>query len=312
MSNNNASSKIVKIAIICISIVFGIMLVVSAGNIKVNTVTIKFANQSELNVLTSKTNVAEILEENHIILLDDEKVIPDLDLDITESKTISIVKVLEEEVEVSNENLDEMLNDILDNYGIITEKIVVEQEEIPFETITKDISNGDSNTQNRVLQNGKNGLKEITYKVTYQDDVEIKRVQLSESIVKEPVDKIVQISTVQISSRSSEIRVAVTGNAAEYQEYAKQRCYDYGWTDSDFNCLVALWNRESGWRVNAQNGSSGAYGIPQALPASKLSAYGSDYLTNYKTQIEWGLNYIRARYGTPTQAWYNLQNKGWY
>lgn len=312
-SNSNAHSQIVKIGIICIVIIFGIMLAVRAGNIKVNNVTIKLANQSELNIMTSKTKVSEILAENHIIILDDERVIPDLELDISESKTITIVKNSDESIsEASKENVEEILNDILDNYGIITEKIIVEKVEIPFETITKDVSEESSNTQNKVLQEGKNGLKEVTYKVKYQNEVEIARVQLSEIIVKEPINKIVQISTKQISSRNNTSRRAVSGTVAEYQAYAEQRCYDYGWSESDFNCLVSLWNRESGWRVTAQNSSSGAYGIPQALPASKMASAGSDYLTNYKTQIDWGLSYIKARYGTPTQAWNSMQNKGWY
>ena len=117
---------------------------------------------------------------------------------------------------------------------------------------------------------------------------------------------------VQVTSRSSDERVAVSGTVAEYQAYAKERCYAFGWSDSDFNCLVKLWNRESNWRVTAKNSSSGAYGIPQALPASKMASCGSDYLTNYKTQINWGLGYIKARYGTPTAAWNHSQQKGWY
>ena len=314
-SSKHAQSQLIKISIICIIIILGLVLGVKAGNIKLHDVTIKLANNSELNVITSKTKISEILEENHILILENEEVFPDLDNELGESKTITIVistDVLQNSNEISTENTEEILNDLLDNYGIITEKIVVEQVEIPFETITKDISEGSSNTQNKVLQEGQNGLKEITYKVKYQNDVEIDKIQLSEEIVKEPVNKIVQISTKQISSRSGISRLAVSGTVAEYQEYAKQRCYDYGWSESDFYSLVALWNRESGWRVTAQNSSSGAYGIPQALPASKMSSAGSDYLTNYKTQIDWALSYIKARYGTPSQAWYNSQVKGWY
>ncbi len=84
-----------------------------------------------------------------------------------------------------------------------------------------------------------------------------------------------------------------------------------GWGDDQFSCLVALWNRESGWRVNAYN-SSGAYGIPQALPGSKMGAYGADWQTNPATQIKWGLGYISGRYGTPCGAWGHSQSSGWY
>ncbi len=90
---------------------------------------------------------------------------------------------------------------------------------------------------------------------------------------------------------------------AEYQAYARARCSAYGWSTADFNCLVALWNKESGWNPNAYNSRSGAYGIPQALPASKMATAGTDYRTNYKTQINWGLSYIKSRYGSPSAAW---------
>lgn len=86
---------------------------------------------------------------------------------------------------------------------------------------------------------------------------------------------------------------------------------NYGWGDDQFSCLVSLWNRESGWRVNAAN-SSGAYGIPQALPGSKMSSAGADWETNPATQIAWGLGYISGRYGTPCGAWNHSESNGWY
>lgn len=85
-----------------------------------------------------------------------------------------------------------------------------------------------------------------------------------------------------------------------------------GWGDGEFNCLVALWNRESGWRADAANPSSGAYGIPQALPGSKMASAGADWQTNPSTQISWGIGYISGRYGTPCGAWAHSQSIGWY
>ena len=85
-----------------------------------------------------------------------------------------------------------------------------------------------------------------------------------------------------------------------------------GWSDDEFACLVALWNRESGWRVNAYNKSSGAYGIPQALPGTKMASAGADWQTSATTQIKWGLGYIKGRYGTPCGAWAHSQRTGWY
>ena len=117
----------------------------------------------------------------------------------------------------------------------------------------------------------------------------------------------------QVTSRGGTSVRTATGTKAEYQAYAKDLCINtYGWTENDFNCLVKLWERESNWNPNAHNKSSGAHGICQALPASKMASEGSDYMTNYKTQIRWGLKYIKNRYGTPANAWAHSQQKGWY
>ena len=86
----------------------------------------------------------------------------------------------------------------------------------------------------------------------------------------------------------------------------------YGWGGDQWGCLEALWERESNWNPSAQNPSSGAYGIPQALPGSKMASAGSDWQTNPATQIRWGLNYISGRYGTPCGAWAHSQSVGWY
>ncbi|MDJ0349221.1 lytic transglycosylase domain-containing protein [Cryobacterium sp. PH29-G1] len=96
------------------------------------------------------------------------------------------------------------------------------------------------------------------------------------------------------------------------QAYAYDAVASRGWGEDQYNCLVSLWQKESGWRVNAQNGSSGAYGIPQALPGSKMATAGEDWATNAGTQIEWGLGYITGRYGTPCGAWAKSQASGWY
>ena len=86
----------------------------------------------------------------------------------------------------------------------------------------------------------------------------------------------------------------------------------YGWGSDQLSCLVKLWDKESGWNVNAYNASSGATGIPQALPGSKMASAGSDWKTNATTQISWGLGYIKTTYGTPCAAWAKSQAVGWY
>ncbi|SDT25977.1 transglycosylase SLT domain-containing protein [Actinopolymorpha singaporensis] len=85
-----------------------------------------------------------------------------------------------------------------------------------------------------------------------------------------------------------------------------------GWSDAQYQCLVTMWTRESSWNHHAVNASSGAYGIPQALPGSKMAAYGSDWRDNPTTQIKWGLAYIESRYGTPCGAWSWWQAHNWY
>lgn len=115
------------------------------------------------------------------------------------------------------------------------------------------------------------------------------------------------------TSRQEATTSQATGTKAEYQSYAKNLCINtYGWTENDVQCLIKLWERESGWNANSHNKSSGAHGIPQALPASKMASEGSDYYTNGYTQIRWGLKYIQGRYGNPSNAWAHSQSKGWY
>ena len=104
----------------------------------------------------------------------------------------------------------------------------------------------------------------------------------------------------------------VTADPGSAQAVAHGMVLARGWGEDQFSCLVALWNKESGWRVNAANSSSGAYGIPQALPGSKMGSAGSDWATNPATQITWGLGYISGRYGTPCGAWGHSQAVGWY
>ena len=85
-----------------------------------------------------------------------------------------------------------------------------------------------------------------------------------------------------------------------------------GFGIDQFGCLNKLWTKESHWNHKAQNKSSGAYGIPQSLPGSKMASVGSDWRTNPATQIKWGLNYIEGRYGSPCKAWSHSQSVGWY
>ena len=99
----------------------------------------------------------------------------------------------------------------------------------------------------------------------------------------------------------------------EYQAYAYDKVINlYLWSEEDYNALVKLWDRESEWNPHAHNKNSGAHGIPQSLPANKMASEGDDYYTNGYTQINWGLKYIKERYGSPLAAWMHSERKGWY
>lgn len=143
------------------------------------------------------------------------------------------------------------------------------------------------------------------------------KAEAEEKAKQEEAIRLAKLEQTKVTSRGSTGRTSTTtqatGSTADYQAYAKDLCINtYGWTESDFQCLVKLWNKESGWNPNAHNKSSGAHGIPQSLPASKMASEGADYYTNGYTQIRWGLNYIKGRYGNPTAAWNHSCQKNWY
>ena len=96
------------------------------------------------------------------------------------------------------------------------------------------------------------------------------------------------------------------------QAYAASILPSYGWGQGEMSALTTLWNKESDWRTTATNASSGAYGIGQSLPAEKMATEGGDWQTNYQTQIRWGLNYIKERYGSPSAAWSFHLAHNWY
>ena len=205
-TNENVSlgilRKIVFILIVFL-FVFGVVTFASKGDY--NYITIKFADDSEISVLTSEINVGKILEDNGIIVLPDEIVYPEKTGNIDSTKVIKISKA--DDIPVVEAEKTEYIatEEILNKYDTIVEKIVTEQVEIPFETITKDVSVQGTDTATKVIQAGVNGLKEIKYKIRLQEDIEIDRTIISEEIIKEPVDKIIQISTKVITRSGSRL-----------------------------------------------------------------------------------------------------------
>ena len=112
--------------------------------------------------------------------------------------------------------------------------------------------------------------------------------------------------------RAARARASQGGTPAQNRALGMQMCADRGWSGSQCEDLGRLWQKESGWNHGAHNGSSGAHGIPQALPGSKMGSHGSDWASNPRTQIAWGLDYIAGRYGNPSNAWAHAQRTGWY
>ena len=213
-----ASLSIMKIIAISIILILISGIGVMAVNTNLNDVKIILQNGYEMTALTSKTKVADILEENNIILEENQKTIPDINSEITAGESIKITDKSYNEVQIakiSQEGVQTSLDQLLENYAPVTEKIVVEQVTIPYETVTKNLAEGSSDTNNKILQQGQDGLKEMTYKVKYQNEIEIEKTLLTEVVVKEPVNKIVQVQKTVASSRASSMpRAASTGASA--------------------------------------------------------------------------------------------------
>ena len=204
--DDKASISLKKVIIVSIMLLLVMGISVMAVNSKVNNVKIILSNGYEMDVLTTKDKVSDILNDNHIILLPEEHVIPGLESNISDNKTIRITtdNIAEKTTETVVQSSEVSVEDILSkNYDNIVEKLVVEQTSIPFETQTKDVSTGNGDKKEVITQKGVDGVKETTYKVKYQNDVEIARTEVSTQVTKQPVTKIAEIRDNQIVSRAT-------------------------------------------------------------------------------------------------------------
>jgi len=176
-------------------------------------------------------------------------------------------------------------------------RTITEEVEIPFsEETVADASLESGKTEVRQL--GEVGMKRVYYNVLYVDNVEVSREVVSEEVVREPVARITAVGAKKSLPPAS-------GTCAEWAREA-------GVSEADLATAVDLMFHESGCRVDARNAHSGAYGIPQALPGSKMASAGADWETNPVTQIRWMIGYVNGRYGGWSQAsnfWYA---HGWY
>lgn len=215
--------------------------------------------------------------------------------------------VILEEGDSTSAELDETL---VDGQQIVVSRAGTDRdtvtETLAFETVEKEdpyLVKGEK----VVLQKGRTGKSVTTYDITTMDGKESERVVLARSILVEPKDEILGIGTLDISDPANKIL-----SPSEARALGKSMVLNRGWEETEFKCLDKLWTKESNWRVQAENSSSGAYGIPQSYPGTKMATVGADWRTNAKTQITWGLNYVAGRYGTPCSAWGHSQNTGWY
>ena len=274
-NRENASLSIVKI--ICVSLILILISGISvlAVNTNVADVKITLQNGYELTALTSKKTVAEVLEENHIIIEDTQKTIPSLDEQIETGTEIKITDKSYNEIqiaEVSEQGVQTSLDELMQNYAPITEKIVKEQVAIPYETITKNTAGTDKDIENKVIQKGVEGLKEVTYKVKYQNDIEIEKTVLSETVIKEPVNKIVQVNK-KITTRGA------TSSRTSAVSYGGGK---WSYSASDFDLLCAITAQES------SRSYEGALAVITCAcnraESAKWRRNGSDPLSQYKAR----------------------------
>ena len=293
--DDKASISLVKILGISLILIFITSIGVMASNAKLTNVKIILSNDYEMTAITAKTKVSEILEENHITLLKDEKVTPDLESDITENKTIRISNLADTNTQVAEQESKITKEQILQSYDTIVEKIVTEQVVIPYETITKEAT-GTGTKQNKIVQNGVDGLKEVTYKVKYQNDVEIEKTEISSTIIKESVNKIVEVKTIQVTSRTGE-RTATTNPASTAQTALAKKVEGITPTVKTFNTSAYCSCAKCCGKTNGIT-ASGA-----KASAWYTIAAGSGYKLG--TVI-----YIPAFANKPNGGWFIVQDRG--
>jgi uncharacterized protein YabE (DUF348 family) len=196
----------------------------------------------------------------------------------------------------------------------VDRKLVTHTESVPFPTQRRNDASLPSGTT-KIVRAGQEGKIRITYAIVYVDGAVVGRTRLKTVTLAQPVPRIEKVGTKQVvteASAGSSVPSEPAPSPGSAKAIARNLLAQRGWGTTQYDCLVTLWNHESGWNVHAAN-PSGAYGIPQALPGSKMASAGPDWQNNAETQIKWGLSYISSRYGTPCGAWSSWQaNGGWY
>jgi len=233
---------------------------------------------------TFAADVAGLLLSRDITLGAQDRVSPDLDTPITDDMLIVVQRV------------SVMMTTTVGEVDFSTKKVN-----------TSSLAQG----KTKVTTPGVKGKANQVWELTMVDGVEESRKLIAQTITVQPVTEVMKVGT-RGSSSASTVAAPKNVKPGSAKAIARELLPKYGFSDDQFGCLVSLWDRESHWNVYAKNPRSGAYGIPQALPGSKMASAGKDWRTNPETQIKWGLGYIKGRYGTPCKAWSHFKSKGWY
>lgn len=299
MRNEKASLSIRRIAGLAILLIFLCGVGVMATNVKVNNVKIVLSNNYEMNVLTTKTKVADILEESHIVLLPEENVVPNMDSQISENKMITITKTLgegQDVIKLAEANSEVSMEQLLGDYTPVIEKVITETVEIPFETITKDSSNGADGTS-KILTKGKNGLKEITYRAKFKNDIEIERTVLKETIISNPVNQVVQVNRQTVTSRSSVTRTAAATPVTTATNSLAQKVAGKTPTVKTFN-------------TSAYCSCAKCCGKTNGITSSGVKASSWCTLAAGKAYPVGTIIYIPALSNKPNGGWFIVQDRG--
>ena len=192
----------------------------------------------------------------------------------------------------------------------VSKRLVTKIKRLPFKTIRRSDSSMRLGTT-ELVRHGRYGRSRVTYSLVYVDGKLAGRTMIKSVLLEKPTAQVLAVGTRKRSIATVSAPSVPAPSPGTAKAIARDLAAGRGWGDEQYNCLVVLWNNESGWNVHASN-PSGAYGIPQALPGWKMSSAGPDWQNNATTQIKWGLGYIAGRYNTPCGAWSFWQGNGWY
>ncbi|MGC5628574.1 G5 domain-containing protein [Georgenia sp. Z1344] len=220
------------------------------------------------------------------------------------------------DVEIVRVTTDSVTEEVVDEHGTTeqeTDELYVGETQVQTEGVDGRVVN----TYRVISAEGEEDARELVASVTVDERVDEvvlvgTREREPEPVQAEPAEEAPAAEAPAEAEAPAAEEPAPAYTGGDPRSIAQSMMASRGWGGDQFSCLNSLWERESGWNHTAMNPSSGAYGIPQSLPGSKMASHGADWRTNPATQIAWGLDYIAGRYGTPCGAWGHSQSVGWY